>query len=125
MNPARFLSTALLVAALVAGPAAFAQGRKGGGQGAPRLEELAKDLNLTDDQKEKLKPILTEDAEKLKALRADDKMERRERAQKMRDIRTDLDAKMKPILNDEQWKKLEESRAKAREEAKKKGGRKG
>jgi Spy/CpxP family protein refolding chaperone len=52
-------------------------------------------------------------------------MERRERAQKMRDIRTDLDAKMKPILNDEQWKKLEESRAKAREEAKKKGGRKG
>lgn len=82
-----------------------------------RLEMLAKQLDLTDAQKEKLKPILKDQAEQLKALRADTNMSRDDKMAKLKEIRESLNAQLKTILTPEQmekWQKLRENMAKRR-----------
>ncbi|HTI97306.1 MAG TPA: hypothetical protein VL527_00275 [Dongiaceae bacterium] len=82
-----------------------------------RLEMLAKQLDLTEAQKEKLKPILKDQAEQLKALRADTNMSRDDKMAKLKEIRESLNAQLKTILTPEQmekWQKLRENMAKRR-----------
>jgi len=78
---------------------------------------LAKQLDLTEAQKEKLKPILKDQAEQLKALRADTNMSRDDKMAKLKEIRESLNAQLKTILTPEQmekWQKLRENMAKRR-----------
>ena len=74
-----------------------------------RLQQVAEQLKLTDDQKEKLKPIFKEQATKLRELRDNKDLSREDRMAKVKEIRESLAAKIKPILTPEQldkWNKL-------------------
>lgn len=78
-----------------------------------RMERLTTQLNLTDDQKPKVKAVLEDSAKKMKDLAPEDRRE------KGKAIREDELKKLKAILTDEQFKKYEEAMDKA-----KKGGKK-
>ena len=74
-----------------------------------RLQQISEELKLTDDQKEKLKPIFRDEAAKLRELRNDKDLSREDRVTKVKAIRDDAAAKLKPILTPEQlekWNKL-------------------
>jgi len=74
-----------------------------------RLQQVSQQLKLTDDQKEKLRPIFKEQAGKVRELRANKDLSREDRLVKAKAIREDLEAKVKPILTPEQlekWNKL-------------------
>ena len=78
-----------------------------------RMQTVAKELALTDDQKQQLKPILQAEAEKLKALRDDQSLTRPEKVEKLKTIREELLPQLMEILTPEQlakWQKLREER---------------
>lgn len=68
-------------------------------------------MNLTDDQKTQIKPILENEASQMKTLRDDSSLSREDRMQKMQTIMADSRSKISPILNDDQKKKLEEMKS--------------
>ncbi len=71
-----------------------------------RTEYLAQFLKLTDDQKQKVKPILQEESQQFVDLRKSYKdMTPEQRMNKTREIRDGTAAKLKPILTEEQWDK--------------------
>jgi Spy/CpxP family protein refolding chaperone len=76
-----------------------------------RLRHVAEELKLTDEQKEKVKPIFHEEIEKLRALRDDSNASAQNRRGKMREILEATNAKIKPILTAEQlerWDKIKD-----------------
>lgn len=87
----------------------------GGGRGGPPTpEKMMGHLKLTDDQKEKVKPILQDEMDKMKALRDDTSLTRQEKRPKMKEIHDATAAKLKPILTDDQyaqWEKMGQHRA--------------
>ena len=93
--------------------------RKGPGL-QDRLQQMSEALKLTDEQKEKLKPIFKEEGEKLKALREDTSVAQEEKRAKGREIMEAVAAKIKPILTAEQATKWEELRAEAQKKRKQK-----
>ncbi len=80
-----------------------------------RMQEMAKELNLTPEQKEKLKAIMQEEIQKAKAIRDDTSMRRFQKARKLKAIRDDATPKVKAILTPEQFKKWQELRKENRE----------
>jgi len=99
--------------------------REGGAGGRPtveqQLERLSTELNLTDEQKPKVKAVLEETSKKVRELfQSGDRAQARE---KMQAIRDDETKKMKEILKPDQfekWQKLMEER-RSRFSSKKKG----
>lgn len=77
-----------------------------GGSPANRLQHMAQQLNLTDAQKAKIKPILQDEAQQLKALRNDMSITRQQFRDKIQEIRQATRAKIEPILTPEQVTKL-------------------
>jgi len=80
-----------------------------GSEAAKKLEALAKQLNLTPDQKVKLLPILEAEAPKLKAIKADTTMPPMQKLEKIRAIHQEADPKVKSILSPaqyEQWQTI-------------------
>lgn len=75
-----------------------------------RLERLSKELDLTDDQKAKLKPIFEAEADKMKALREDTSMSREDRRAKMMEIQQKSSEDIKAVLTKDQQKKYDEMR---------------
>lgn len=74
-----------------------------------RLKSLADQLKLSDEQKEKIKPILQDERKKVRELRENKDLSRQDRVAKLKEIREDIRAKVKPILTPEQleqWNKL-------------------
>jgi Spy/CpxP family protein refolding chaperone len=71
-----------------------------------RLKELAERLNLTDDQKAKIKPILQDEMKALKALREDDTLDKDAKREKMMEIRKAHAAQILAILTPEQQAKF-------------------
>ncbi|HZQ18505.1 MAG TPA: hypothetical protein VFA90_07265 [Terriglobales bacterium] len=65
-------------------------------------------LNLTDDQKAKLRPIIMEENQQMEALRNDTTMSQEQKIQKANQIRADASPKIKAILTSEQLQKLAE-----------------
>ena len=86
-------------------------GRKAGGH--DRMKNIANELQLTDDQKAKLKPIFQDEAQKLKALRQDTNLSKQDKKAKLKTIHEDANAKVKPILTAEQLEKWNKLRAQA------------
>ena len=85
-------------------------GRKGGAV-HDRMKHIGDELQLTDDQKEKLKPIFHDEAQKMKALRQDTSLSKQDKKAKLKTIREDMRAKVKTTLTAEQlekWSKLRE-----------------
>lgn len=75
---------------------------------ADRLERMSKLLVLTQEQKAKIKPIIEENTEKMKALRGDTSLNKEQKREKMREMKLATFDKIKPILTPEQLKKHEE-----------------
>ena len=71
-----------------------------------RLDQMTKDLSLTDEQKPKVKAVLEETDKKLQ------EVPREDRQAKMPEIMKERNAKLKDILTPEQFTKLQESRKK-------------
>jgi Spy/CpxP family protein refolding chaperone len=71
-----------------------------------RLERLSRMLNLDDQQKTKIRPILEEENKQMEALRADSSLTPESRRAKFREIHENAMKQMNPILTPEQQEKL-------------------
>jgi Spy/CpxP family protein refolding chaperone len=83
-----------------------------------RLKQLSTQLNLTDEQKEKLKPMLQEEFVKVRELRQNDSLSREDKAAKLKELRTEMQKKIEPVLTPEQkekWAKMQQRRLKRQE----------
>lgn len=76
-----------------------------------RLNKFAKEANLSDEQKQKVKGILDQEQAKMRELRQDTALSQEDRRTKMRDLRKETDAKVKAVLKDDQYEKWEKMRA--------------
>jgi Spy/CpxP family protein refolding chaperone len=70
-----------------------------------RTDFWAQRLNLTDEQKVKIKPILDEESQRYADLRKQTNLKPEERRTNYMVIREEIAAKMKPILTPEQYEK--------------------
>ena len=127
-NNSRLLLTALAslliltfqTLALSAQDAMAPQGAMGG-QGnmsevAAKLEHMSTELQLTPQQKQQIKPILMEEAPKLKAIKSDTSLGPMQKAMKLHQIGDATDAQMKPILSPTQYQKWEQMRSQERQQ---------
>jgi isopropylmalate/homocitrate/citramalate synthase len=99
------------------------------GQALERLEQLKARLKMTPEQVERVRPVLIEEAQKLKALRekADDTGEsrraRRKLARELRAIQDRTDDQLKKVLSKEQMNELKKIREERREQLRDRAGR--
>ena len=70
------------------------------------LAKMANCLNLTEDQKAKIKPILEEAIKEKQSVRADKNLTRDQRRAKMKELRVKLHDQIKPLLTTEQNSKV-------------------
>jgi Spy/CpxP family protein refolding chaperone len=73
-------------------------------------------LNLTDDQKNKITPIIADRQEKMRALMADTSGRKMRKARKAKSILSDSDKKIEAVLTSDQRKIYEQMKEEAREE---------
>jgi Spy/CpxP family protein refolding chaperone len=106
-----------LIVLAAAGLSAWAQmgpqaggGPMGHGPMSPdqRLQMLTKQLNLTADQQEKIKPILESESQQMQTLRQDSSLSSEDRMSKMQQIRQSTRDQIKPNLTSEQQQKFDE-----------------
>jgi protein CpxP len=71
-----------------------------------RLERLSRVLNLDDQQKTKIRPILEEENKQMEALRTDSSLTPEDRRAKFREIHENAMKQMNPLLTPEQQEKL-------------------
>ena len=64
-------------------------------------------LNLTDDQKAKIKPILENESTQVQALHQDTSLSMQDRRTKMRDIHDSTLSQVRPLLTSDQQTKLD------------------
>ena len=85
--------------------------------GQAKLQQMSKELSLTEDQKTKLKPILPEEAQKLQELRSDTTSTRQQTFQKAKAIQAEYKPQIDNILTPEQQQKWQEMKQQAKSEA--------
>ena len=83
------------------------QGMRGRG---PNFDALAQRLNLTDDQKPKVKDILDNERGQMRDLWQNQDLSREDRMAKMKTIHDDTNAKLKNILTADQFQKWQDMR---------------
>ncbi len=115
----------LLVTSLAIGFAANAQGRGGGMNPAEMIQQYKDSLNLSDLQVDSVKTIFKEFLPKQMELRQNQDMSREERMAKMKEINDQRNARMKAVLTDEQFKKLQEMEERRRQRMMQGGGGRG
>ena len=71
-----------------------------------KLQELSTELNLTDDQKTQLKPVLQDEYKQLKAVKGDTTMSADQKKAKAAEIHEGAKSQMGSILTAEQKQKL-------------------
>ena len=76
------------------------------GQRANQLERLSKELNLTDEQKEKVEPILDEQTKQMHATQEDASLNQEQKRDKMKQIHQTTHSQINDILTPEQQKKF-------------------
>ena len=94
-------------------PASFAQ--KAGAMS--KAQAIAQQLNLTPQQKEKVLPILINEAPKVRAIKNDNSLSKVQKIQQLRAIHQQTDPQMKAILTPEQYQKLKAIRQQTIREA--------
>jgi periplasmic protein CpxP/Spy len=121
------LQSGLLVSCLGCGAQAFAQepgfppetsapppkqGPSGSHHGMmdpdEQLARMTTRYSLTTEQQDQVKPILVSQQHQIQGLREDTALSREDRMAKMQTIRSDSDAKIKAVLNDDQKKQFEQ-----------------
>ena len=85
-----------------------------------KLQDIAAQLGLTEEQKAMIAPILQQQAAELRLLKEDAAAKRLERARRLREINQKAAGQIRPLLTPEQQRKYDELRAAAREEFKQK-----
>ncbi len=80
---------------------------EGASRPGARLQESIQALNLTNEQKERLKPIYQEQMEKLRELRQDNSLSMAEKLEKLKGMRQEIRPKLKKVLDAEQYAKWE------------------
>ena len=75
-----------------------------------RVKRMATELKLSDEQKEKLKPIIEEELAKFKTFRDDQSLEQAARVAKYREIREGTQVKIKALLTPEQAEQYNKAR---------------
>ncbi len=75
-----------------------------------RVNAIVAELNLSDDQKDKLKTILKDEGDKLRLLREDTNLSQEDRRAKLREARQGTVGKVKELLNAEQFEKWQKAR---------------
>jgi periplasmic protein CpxP/Spy len=117
----------VLVAGLVCGAPAFAQepgsppensapppkqrpssGQHGMMDPDEQLARMTTRYSLTAEQQDQVKPILVSQQHQIQGLREDMALTREDRMAKMQTVRSDSDAKIKAVLNDDQKKQFEQ-----------------
>jgi Spy/CpxP family protein refolding chaperone len=83
-----------------------------------RLEEMSKQLNLTDDQKTKLKPILQDEAQQLQAVHNDASLSQDQKKAKAKEIHAAFKPQVNNVLTPDQQKQWKEMKKKAKEREK-------
>ena len=86
-------------------------------QKSAKLEQIAQYLNLTPQQKDKILPILADEAPKVRAIKDDPSFSRMQRVQRIKAIHQQNDPQMKAILSAEQYQKLQAMRHKSLSDA--------
>jgi len=72
-----------------------------------KLQQISGELNLSDDQKQQLKPILQNEFQQLKAVKDDTSLSDDQKRTKVGEIRGNAKSQMSTILTPDQQKKLE------------------
>jgi Spy/CpxP family protein refolding chaperone len=85
-----------------------------GMRGRMNFDRLAEQLNLTDDQKPKVKEILANQMQQMRDLRQDDSLSADDRRAKMKSIREDTNTKLKGVLTADQFQKWQEMQSRMR-----------
>jgi len=81
---------------------------------ARQLERLTRELNLTSDQQEKIKPLLLERQQKMQTLMQDQSVSQEDRRAQMRTIMEGTNNSIKANLNDDQKQKFDAMRQRMR-----------
>jgi periplasmic protein CpxP/Spy len=74
------------------------------------LQMLSEKLNLTDDQKAKLKPILQDQMQQMKVVREDSSLSQEQKRAKMKSIHESLHDQINAVLTPEQQAKFKQMR---------------
>lgn len=78
-----------------------------------RRDAAMAELGLTDDQRDKVRAAQKEQADKMRAIRADDSLTQEQKTTKVRELRDSLNASVKTIMTADQyekWQKMQDSR---------------
>ena len=102
-------------------PAATPESQKCEKAGKPAGHKLLQALNLTDEQKAKVAPILAKAKSDAKAIRADQSLSKKQRRAQLEAIRTNTEQQLQTVLTPEQFQKFQQLRAE-RKAAHGKGG---
>ena len=81
------------------------------------VDMLAAKLNLSDDQKTQIKPIIADRQQKIAALRGDSSMRPMKKKRQLKNIFEDSDKKIKALLDDQQKKLYAELEQQMRDQA--------
>jgi Spy/CpxP family protein refolding chaperone len=106
------LGVSVLMATMSSAQQKSAQEPTGQQQNA-KLEQIAQYLSLTPQQREKILPILGDEAPKVREIKNDPSLSRMQRAQKIKAIHQQNDPQMKAILSPAQYQKLQAMRHKS------------
>ena len=107
------MSVASIAMLALLSPTSFAQ--KAGAMS--KAQAIAQQLNLSPQQKEKILPILVDEAPKVNAIKNDNSLSKIQKMQQIRAIHQQTDPQMKAILSPEQYQKLKQIRLQAIREA--------
>ena len=113
-----------VVAFFLLGTVVWAQGASPEQAAEQRMQMMSQQLQLTEPQKEKIMPILVEEAPKIKAVKSDTSIPQSERLAKLMQIRNDSDSKIRPLLTPTQQQKLDQMRQQQRQQMMKELGAK-
>lgn len=116
----RVATMVIFVLGFAAGILALNVYRKVAGNDQPRdrFEQMARRLNLTDDQKTKVQAIFSDTRDQVRALR-------RESEPRFNDIRRQADERLQQVLTAEQWEQFQRERHEMRGRRGGRGGPRG
>jgi periplasmic protein CpxP/Spy len=84
-----------------------------GGDADSRMDRMSRELNLTDDQKTKLKPIFQSEWQEMKPVREDSSLSQDQKHEKMKSIHEKYRAQVEGVLTPDQqekWKNMQSNR---------------
>lgn len=101
-------------------------GHRGGKMKDPqaRLDHMSKTLNLTDDQKAKIKPILDNENQQMQSLKSDTSTAKQDKRAKAMEIHKSSMDQIRSLLNSDQQAKLDQQMQKMKEHRAKRGQQK-